>query len=105
MFSICFCVFPPKTENGKNTANTQIFKIPVCILLLGYLLGPPGCSFSRSLKVKKRTFPKKGPDLKKHGISLYPMVLAQKGAALIFAPPRISRKSLKKVLKSCPKNG
>jgi hypothetical protein len=54
----------------KKHRKTQIFKTPVDILLLGCLLGAPGCSFSGSLKFEKRTFPKKGPDLKKYGISL-----------------------------------
>ena len=49
----------------KNTEKTHIFKIPIGILLLGCLLGAPGCSFSGSLKFEKHTFPKKGPDLKK----------------------------------------
>ena len=103
MFSMSFCVFSPKTENVKNTEKTQIFKIHTGILLLGCLLGAPGCSFSGSLKFEKHTFPKKGPDLKKHGISLYPIVLAQKSVPLIFGPPRISRTNLKNVSKSDPK--
>ena len=98
-----FCVVSPNTENGKNTERTQLFKIPTGILLRGCLLGAPGCSFSGSLKFEKHTFPKKGPDLKKHGISPYSMVLAQKSVPLIFGPPRISRKSLKNVSKSDPK--
>ena len=99
-FSLSFCVFSPKTENGKNTGKTQLFKIPAGILLRGCLLGAPGCSFSGSLKFEKHTFPKKGLDPKKHGISLYPMVLAQKSVPLIFGPPGISKNYLKKVTTS-----
>ena len=71
--------------------------------MLECLPGAPGCSFFGSLKFEKHTLPKKGPDLKKHGISLYPMLLAQKSVPLIFGPPIISRKNLKNVSKSDPK--
>ena len=64
-FSMSFCVSPLRTENWKNTEQTQNSKIPTGILLLGCLPGAPGCSFYGSLKFEKRTFLKKDPKLKK----------------------------------------
>ena len=94
-----FSLFPQKTENERKLEKTQLFKIPADRGLLECLLGAPGCSFSGSLKFEKDTFPKKGPDLKKRGISLYPMVLAQKSVPLIFAPPQNFQKKSEKCLK------
>jgi hypothetical protein len=99
----CFRVFPQTIKNYKTLEKPQLFEIPTDIGLLECLLGAPGCSFSGSLKFEKHTFPKKGPNLKKHGLSLYPMVLAQKSAPLVFAPPEFPEKVCKKSQKVTPK--
>jgi hypothetical protein len=101
-FSMSFCVSPLRTENWKNTEQTQNSKIPSGILLLGCLPGAPGCSFYGSLKFEKRTFLKKDPKLKKLKTSRYQYVLARHGRYTELRPPRFSKKNLNKVTKSDP---